>query len=410
MTATDCDVLIAGGGPAGSALALALADGRRRITVVEAQPVPSGGDARSIALSAASARLLDALGVWPSLAPDAVAIERVEVSQQGHFGRTRLAAADAGLPALGYVVAYDRLTTALVAAATDAPGVTWLAPARVVGTGADEVAIHVDIEADDPAQGGARHAALAVAADGTASPLREALGIATHMHDYQQTALITPVEAGGAPHVALERFTADGPLALLPRGGRRRTLIWTVPAARVDEFADLSVAEFAAAAGRRLGRGLGSISASATPVMQPLRRIEAESPTAARAVLVGNAARTLHPIGAQGFNLALRDVCTLAQSVAAADDPGAPAVLEAWRRARSGDQWRTSRFTDMLARGFHGGGSALAAARAGALIGLDLCSVGRQGLIAQTTGLLGGLPRVGSWCLERGFDAPEVGS
>lgn len=410
MAATDCDVLIAGGGPAGSALALALADGRHRITVVEAQPAPAGGDARSIALSAGSARLLDALGVWPSLAGAVVPIERVEVSQQGHFGRTRLAAADAGLPALGYVVAYDRLTAALAEAAAGAPGVTWLAPARVAGASADDDAIDVQVEADDPALAGTRRAALAVAADGAASPLREALGIATTVHDYQQTALIAPVEAGGPPHTAHERFGADGPLALLPRGGRRRTLIWTLSADRADDMAHLSVAAFAAAAGRRLGRGLGPISAGTAPVAQPLRRIEAECATAPRAVLVGNAARTLHPIGAQGFNLALRDVCALAQSVAAADDPGARAVLEDWRRARSGDQWRTREFTDALARGGHGGGSALAAARAGALIGLDLCSIGRQGLIAQTTGLLGGLPRVGSWRLEQGPGAPETGA
>lgn len=407
MAATDCDVLIAGGGPAGSALALALADGHRRVTVVEARSAATGGDARSIALSAGSARLLDALGVWPSLAPDAVAIERVEVSQQGHFGRTRLAAADAGLPALGYVVAYDRLTAVLAEAAASAPGVTWLAPARVAGADADDDAIGVAVEADDPARAGTYRAALAVAADGAASPLREALGIATHVHDYHQTALIAPVEADGEPHTALERFTADGPLALLPRGGRRRTLIWTLPAERADEVAALPTTEFAGAAGRLLGRGLGALSVIAAPVAQPLRRIEAASATAPRAVLVGNAARTLHPIGAQGFNLALRDVCTLAESIVTVGDPGAPDVLADWRSARSRDQWLTRGFTDVLARGFHGGGFALAAARAGALLGLDLCSLGRQGLVAQTTGLLGGLPRVGGWRLDRGADAAE---
>ncbi|MEX2575148.1 MAG: FAD-dependent monooxygenase, partial [Halofilum sp. (in: g-proteobacteria)] len=104
--ASDFDVLIAGGGPAGSALALALADGRRRIAVVEARSPVAGDSTRSIALSAGSARLLDALGVWPELAPGAVAIERVEVSQEGHYGRTRLDAADENLPALGYVVGH----------------------------------------------------------------------------------------------------------------------------------------------------------------------------------------------------------------------------------------------------------------------------------------------------------------
>lgn len=397
--ATDCDVLIAGGGPAGSALALALADGRRAITVVEARAAAPGGDARSIALSAGSARLLDALGVWAELAPDAVAIERVEVSQQGRFGRTRIDAAEEGLAALGYVVAHERLAATLAGTAARAPGVEWVAPARAAGVTHIDDALEIAIEADDPALATSRRARLAVAADGTGSPLRDALGIDTTVHDYQQTALIAPVEAGGAPHTAHERFTPEGPLALLPLGGRRRMLVWSLPPDRAAELSGSSADRLAEIAGRRLGRGLGPLTVRGTPVMQPLRRVEAERNTAARAVLIGNAARTLHPVGAQGFNLALRDVCTLAETVIAADDPGAADVLKGWSRARQGDQWRTREFTDWLARRFHGGG-ARAAVTAGALIGLDLWGAGRHGLAAQTTGLLGGLPRVGRWRLD----------
>lgn len=395
--ASDFDVLIAGGGPAGSALALALADGRRRVGVVEARSPVAGDSARSIALSAGSVRLLQALGVWPELAPTAVAIDRVEVSQEGHFGRTRIDAAEERLPALGYVVGHERLAGALATAAAAAPGVTWIAPARVQAADPADRAVPLQVDADDPSLAGRYCARLVAAADGTASPLREALGISTAVYDYEQTALIAPVEAGGEPHTAHERFTADGPMALLPLGGAHRTLVWSLPAARADELAGSSREAFARAAARRLGRGLAPLRVQRAPVAQPLQRIEAERATVQRAVLIGNAARTLHPVGAQGFNLALRDVCTLAEAVLAADDPGAPAVLDGWRRQREGDQWRTRTFTDVLARGFHGGSGAVAAGRAGALLGLDLFNPGRHGLAAQTTGLLGGLPRVGNW-------------
>ncbi|MEX1082515.1 MAG: FAD-dependent monooxygenase, partial [Halofilum sp. (in: g-proteobacteria)] len=199
----------------------------------------------------------------------------------------------------------------------------------------------------------------------------------------------------------------EGPLALLPLGGARRTLVWSLSAARAAELAAAPLEAFAHAAARRLGRGLAPVSVQRVPVAQPLQRIEAESVTGMRSALIGNAARTLHPVGAQGFNLALRDVCTLAESVLAAADPGSAELLDSWRRRRQSDQRRTRAFTDVLARGFHGGGGAAAAARAGALLGLDLVGAGRHGLAAQTTGLLGGLPRVGRWRV--GADASSGG-
>jgi len=398
MHPPDCDILIAGGGPAGSALALALADGRHRIVVIEARPVRPQGDARATALAHGSVRLLDALGTWPGLAADGVPIHRVEVSQQGHLGRTRLDAAGEGVPALGRVVAYDRLASALAASAAAAPGVSWRAPARVAGVAPAHERLDVRVEAD--AGGETLHTRLVVAADGTASPLRDALGIGTQVHDYAQTALLAQVRAGGDPHTAHERFTRDGPVALLPAGGSLRTLIWTVPAARADALAGLPPAEFALEAGRRIGRRLGPLEVVRGPALYPLRRTLADRSIAGRAVLVGNAAHTLHPVGAQGFNLALRDVCALAERLRSADDPGEATRLADWARDRRGDQRRTLAFTDLLARGFGHGPAWLAGPRAGALIGLDLCPPGRHALAAQAMGVAGGLPRVGSWRLD----------
>ncbi|MDX1609961.1 MAG: FAD-dependent monooxygenase [Halofilum sp. (in: g-proteobacteria)] len=396
---TDCDILISGGGPAGAALALALADGRRRIVVVEPRAEPPTGDARATALAEGSIRLLDALGAWAPLAPDSVAVRRVEVSQRGHFGRTRIDAAEEGVTALGRVVAYDALARVLAGLARAAPGVEWLAPRAVADARGEPEAMAVRIEHPDGGAAEERRARLVVAADGTDSPLRRALAIDTRVHDYGQTALLVALEAGGDPHTAHERFTDEGPLALLPAGGRRRTLIWTVAPERADELLALSPADFAAAVEGRLGRGQAPVRMLGTPARFPLRRVEAQYASGYRACLVGNAARTLHPVAAQGFNLALRDVCGLAAALAEVDDPGDESAREAWLERREADQWRTRAFTDLLAERFAERGAAPGAVRAGALLGLDLCPAGRHALAAQNMGLADGLPRVGRWRL-----------
>lgn len=393
------DIVIVGGGPVGAALAIALADGARAITVIEAHARTPGGDTRATALSESSVRLLDALGIWPELVSGAVPIHAVEVSQQGHFGRARLRAGDQGVRALGQVVAYDALARGLADRARGAPGVEWLAPATVARIDQDADDVHLGIDGPDGRI--ERRARLAVAADGTRSPLRERLGIGVREHDYGQTALLLPLETGGDPNTGYERFTAEGPMALLPAGGRRRTLIWTLPPDDAEAMAALAPGPLAERVAARLGRSFGPIVAHGPPAAWPLRRVEAEHGHDGRVALLGNAARTLHPVGAQGFNLALRDVCGLAAALERARDPGDDGTLVAWARARRADRWRTRVFTDVLARGFVRGGHALGAVRAGALLGLDSCSIARDGLAAQTMGLLGGLPRVGNWRLER---------
>jgi 2-octaprenyl-6-methoxyphenol hydroxylase len=393
------DILIVGGGPVGAALAIALADGERAISVIEARGAPPGGDTRATALSESSVRLLGALGAWSALAGDAVPIHTVEVSQQGHYGRTRLRAEDEGVAALGQVVAYDALSRVLEERARNAPGVEWLAPAAVMEVDQDDDGVRLGI--DGPGGVTERRARLAVAADGTRSALRERLGIGVREHDYGQTALLVPIDTGGDPHTGYERFTAEGPMALLPAGGRRRTLIWTLPPEDAESMAALGPDELAKRIAPRLGRGFGAAVPQGAPAAWPLRRVEAKQGYAGRVALLGNAARTLHPVGAQGFNLALRDVCGLAAALGHARDPGDGERLAAWAHTRRSDRWRTRLFTDILARGFVRGGSAFGAVRAGALLGLDSCSIARDTLAAQTMGLLGGLPRVGAWRLER---------
>lgn len=391
------DVVIAGGGPAGSALALALAlaDGHRRIAVIEARRGMPSGDGRATVLAEGSVRLLDALGAWAGLAETAVPVLRVEVSQQGRFGRTRIDAREEGVGALGRVVAYDALARALAEAARAAPGVDWIAPATVAGTEVTGRHRIVHVAADGVAQ--CHRSRLVVAADGTASPLRTALGIGAQTFDYGQSALLADVQAEGDPCTAHERFTADGALALLPAGGRCRTLVWTLSTSEAESMCGLSAPAFAAAVGERLGCQHQPVELLRKSRAWPLTRVEAEAAVGQRAVLVGNAVRTLHPVAAQGFNLALRDVCSLAEHLLEVEDPGTPACLDAWQQRRRRDQWLTRTFTDVMARGFAHGKGVPPSLRAGALLGLDLCTSGRHLLAAQTMGLTGGLPRVGRW-------------
>lgn len=391
----DYDILIAGGGPVGSALALALADGRRRIGVVEAQPGLPPVGTRAIVLADGSVRLLQALGVWADLAADAVPVRRVEVSQQGHFGRTRIDADDEQVDALGRVVAYGALARVLAARAREAAGVDWIAPAHVDGAATATDCVQVHLTAGDGAR--SVSARLAVAADGTDSPLRTALGIDVTRHDYDQTAVLIDIRAGGREHVAHERFTDDGTIALLPRGHGHWTLVWALARADAERWLAAEWTELAAALTARLGQDHAPVEVTAAPMAYPLKRVEADAAVAARGVIIGNAVRTLHPVAAQGFNLALRDACALAEHLAAALDPGDAACLAAWQRARWLDQRLTRDFTDLLARGFGHGPRTLAGVRAGALLGLDLCTGARRQLAAQTLGLARGLPRVGDW-------------
>ena len=190
-----------------------------------------------------------------------------------------------------------------------------------------------------------------LAADGTGSRVRQALGIGTDTHDYGQHLFVARLRTARAPDgTAWERLGDEGPTALLPRGDGAWGLVHGVDAARADAVQALPDREFLArvqdAFGWRAGRFLEAGPRSRYPIM----RVVAGKTTAARAVLVGNAAQTMHPIGAQGFNLGLRDALTLAELVAAADDPGSDALLDAYAAKRAPDRARTLAFSDGLAR------------------------------------------------------------
>ena len=277
-------------------------------------------------------------------------IRRIHVSRAGDFGSVKLEASDYGREAFGQVVVARDFGEALEARLARLPRLVRYHPARFVGLdGDDGDARGVRLETGE---GEVRlRTRLLVAADGARSALRGALGIGTTGHDYGQTLFVARVRAERAPDgTAWERFTDSGPTALLPRGDRSYGVVHGVAVADAARVAALDEAAWVERIQRvfgwRAGRFLGAGERSAYPIAS----VVAEALVAPRAVLLGNAAQTVHPIGAQGFNLGLRDALTLAECIAEADDIGDAAMLARYARRRAQDRERTLAFSDGLAR------------------------------------------------------------
>ena len=339
--AESFDIVIAGGGPVGAALALGLRGTGHRIALLEARQRDAGtDDVRMIALSHGSRLILERLGVWRSLA-GATPICNITVSQQRRFGRVELSAKEAGVPALGYVVRYAELQQSLagVLAGSTVQVMTGCAVRQVTGA-ADNAVITADYDGA-PREFATR---LAVLADGG-----NGLQLAhVETRDYRQSAIICDV-VSEEPHQnrAFERFTPDGPLALLPTA-RGWSLVWTTAPDRASELAASDSDEFCAQLGNVFGQELGRFRLLGARQIFPLLLRYARRPVAPRAILIGNAAQTLHPVAGQGFNLGLRDAWELATALRAASDPGAPAILNAYFSERHFDRTATILFTNTL--------------------------------------------------------------
>jgi len=347
------DVLIVGGGLVGASLAIALDRLGLDVGLVEATPggvMPAVFDQRNLSFAGATVNALTALGVMAKLHAPTGPIRRIHVSRQGDFGRTRLEAADYGREAFGQVVVARDFGEALEARLSELKRLTRYRPARFVGLGRSQEQSRSLRIAD--AQGEREVSArLLVAADGTRSGLREALGIAVSEHDYQQTLFVARMRAEQAPDgTAYERFGEHGPTALLPRGDRHFGVVHGVANEQAEAVAALNDAAWMERIQRVFGWRVGRFLATGERSLYPIVKVVAERTTAARAVLLGNAAQTIHPIGAQGFNLGLRDALTLAELIEHAPDPGAPALLDRYAQRRSEDRRRTLEFSDGLAR------------------------------------------------------------
>ena len=347
------DVVIVGGGLVGASLAIALARQGVEVGLVEATPagqMPAVFDQRNLSFAAATVNALTALGVMQQLRTPTAPIRRIHISRQGDFGRVRLEAQDYGRATFGQVVVARDFGEALEARLDGLSGLTRYRPARFVGFAPDEAG-HRALRIADAEGERTLHARLVVAADGTRSAVREALGIGVDEHDYGQTLLVARVRATQAPDgTAYERLGDDGPTALLPRGDRHWGVVHGVAREQAETVAALDDAAWLARLQRAVGWRIGRLVASGERSAYPIARVVAQRLVADRAVVLGNAAQTIHPIGAQGFNLGLRDALTLAEEIARGDDPGATSRLAAYAARRREDRERTLAFSDGLAR------------------------------------------------------------
>ncbi len=352
-------VIIVGGGMAGATLALAissLTQGRMAVDLVEATRPDDrshpGFDARAIALAQGTCQQLTRIGVWPALRDCATAITEVHVSDRGHAGFVNLYAQDYQVDALGQVIELHDAGQRLFALLAKAPGVTLHCPARVVDV------VRTVEQAEVLLDNGQRISGkLLVAADGSRSALAQACNLQWQQSDYPQFATIANVTTAVHPQGrAFERFTRYGPLALLPMSQGRSSLVWCharEDREQVDAWDDARfINELQQAFGWRLGR----ILRAGKRHSYPLSLLTANQHVSHRLALVGNAAQTLHPIAGQGFNLGLRDVMSLAETLAQAqqdgEDPGSYALLSRYQQRRQQDQQATIGVTDGLIRLF----------------------------------------------------------
>ena len=337
-------VAIVGGGPAGMALALALKHHGVTAEIFEARERAAvGRDPRVLALSDGARQILEWLGVWSKLS--ATPIEAIHISQRGGFGRTLLRATELDLKTLGWVLSASDLIAALDAAVSVA-GIGYR-DNRKVGAG-DTAMFQLTAYAEGAVEAGAGE-----------------------MRDYGQHAVLCSVSVA-APHhnVAWERFTSDGPVALLPLGDRYAVVLTCADETLADVKA-LDDAAFLAHLQQRFGTR-HRFTAASPRTAYPLGLRYRPNPVGARQVWLGNAAQTLHPVAGQGFNLALRDIWELAQALGAAADPGAPEVLAAYASGRQTDRRGAIAFTDLLIDGFASGFAPLKHARGAGLLALDL--------------------------------------
>lgn len=385
------NLAIVGGGLVGASLALALQAGAkaRGWKIVLIEPFAPGEswqpsyDARSSALSFGARRIYERLGLWQQISRRAEPILQIQVSDQGRFGATRLSAMEEGVPALGYVVENAWLGQCLWAA-LDSDVISWRVPAEVQSMQA--VADGYRLTLNDETE---LECDLAILADGGRSSLREQLGIAVHQRPYDQSALIaniTPSEAHCGQ--AFERFTEEGPMALLPLPENRCALVWTRTGNDTRRLAALDDRSFLDELQSVFGYRLGTLRQVGARHVYPLALIEAQEQIRSNLVILGNAAHSLHPIAGQGFNLSLRDADALAETLLDSDAPlGDLATLQAyWNRQRM-DQQLTVGFSDKVTRLFGSKQSVIATGRNLGLLGLDLLPPAKRWFARQAMGL-----------------------
>lgn len=384
-------IAIIGGGLVGASLALALQAGarERQWKIVLIEPYAPGDsyqpsyDARASALSFGSQQIYQRLGLWDALAPRAEAIQDIHISDRGRFAAARINAKEEGVAALGYVVENAWLGHCLWAA-LDSAVVEWRCPARVEQM--HSLPDGYRLELDD---GSSLECDLAILADGGRSGLREQLGIYAQHNPYGQTALISNISSA-KPHqgMAFERFTDDGPMALLPLPENRSVLIWTREPEEAQRLYALPDQQFLQELQACFGYRLGAIEQVGRRHLYPLSLIQSSEQVRANLVVLGNAAHSLHPVAGQGYNLSLRDSMALADCLLAGPNtPGDLATLQSFQQQQQLDQELTIGFSDRVTRLFSNAKPVLAGGRNLGLLGLDLFPPAKHWFAHQAMGL-----------------------
>jgi 2-polyprenyl-6-methoxyphenol 4-hydroxylase len=433
---SDYHVVIVGGGMAGASLACHLAQScgpDLRILLIErfAFPVSDSDqplyqpsyDARSTALSYGSRRIYEQMGIWSQLSQHVTEIDAIHVSDRGHWGSTTLSANDENLSALGYVVENQWLGRVLLHRMSQFSQIHVLAPAQVkrIDNGERQAVVRLqsggvvagatcDSDSGGFADSGDRlqyTAELVVIADGVDSALARQIGIETQVSDYGYHALIANV-CFRKPHNgrAYERFTDEGPMALLPlsrseEGEPRSALVWTLTPDQAEELKDAPEGEFLDRLQQRFGYRQGRFTRVGQRYLYPLKLTFAKEQVRQRVVVLGNAAHTLHPVAGQGYNLVLRDVAGLSELLAqgfndSACLPADLASLSDYLAAQLPDQQRTVAFSDYLPKMFSQRLLPLEVGRGASLVLMDILPPLKTGFVRFAAGLAGREARIKS--------------
>ena len=396
---TQQQVLIAGGGHVGLSFALLLAHHGIASTLLEKNAYPDISpdddqlrshylDSRNTALSRRTVQIYQEIGLWKELQSHACRIDAVQISEQGSFGRAQLNKEDEQVESFGQVMENAWLGRKLLLAAKSAPLITLIDNADVTAVKQQLDGVTLSFNYYDGEEGEQQlQASVLVACDGRDSTVRQLLGVDTTTYDYQQTAIVGVVETDKAhEHVAIERFSPAGPLAVLPltdadgdgneeyQKGHRRSVVWVCPKGEETQYLE-DDAHFLQTLQQAFGQRAGKFIATGRRGAYPLTRVLADKQVAGRCVIMGNSAHTLHPVAGQGFNLCMRDAHVLAQMMSSQAlkglDIGDPSLLKRYEKARQTDQKRVILFCDAVVHGFTHSNPAIKLARNVALVAFD---------------------------------------
>lgn len=381
-------VIIVGGGMVGLSLSLMLAKANIAVKLLEAVKYPnyddqnvapyhSSFDARNTALSRRSVQIYQKLGLWDALQQHATPILQVHITEQGSFGKARLIAEQEKVESFGQVIENAWLGRVLLTQVRQQPLIELIDGVQVTALTQDSEQVHIEAQRGEETL--KLESKLLIAADGRDSFCRQAIGVGVDVHDYDQVAIVTTVQTSKPhEHVGFERFSALGPLALLPLPGEyRRSVVWPVKKGTENEWlGEENDQHFLSALQQTYGDRAGKFEKTGKRFSYPLSQVLAHKQAVGRVILMGNAAHTIHPVAGQGFNLCLRDadvlVRYLVNQLTTSDDLGNPDNLLAYEQARLSDQQRVIKFCDTVVRGFSNQNPLLKLIRNTGLIAFDV--------------------------------------